>query len=203
MKNFIEVGTTEEEQVEQVKKWLKENGLQIIIGIALGLGGIWGFNAYETYQHQQNLKARTLYLKLKANPEPALYTTFKNEHSDSGYTQEAALLMAKNSIAQKDYVAATKYLKPLTQSKHSIIANIAKLRLANVQLTLKEFDEALSTLDTISIAFEAIANQLKGDIYLTNNQINLAKEHYTLALSQAKPRSGLKNIIQIQLDDLN
>ena len=27
MKNFIEVGKTEEEQVEQIKKWIKENSM--------------------------------------------------------------------------------------------------------------------------------------------------------------------------------
>ncbi|MBE8157839.1 MAG: hypothetical protein HAW59_00340 [Betaproteobacteria bacterium] len=47
MKNFIEIGTTEEQQVEQIKQWIKENGLQIIIGISLGLGSIWGWNYFK------------------------------------------------------------------------------------------------------------------------------------------------------------
>ena len=34
MKNFIEVGKTEEEQAEQIKKWIKGNALQIIAGVA-------------------------------------------------------------------------------------------------------------------------------------------------------------------------
>ena len=33
MKNFIEVGKTEDEQAQQIKKWIKENALQIVVGI--------------------------------------------------------------------------------------------------------------------------------------------------------------------------
>jgi predicted negative regulator of RcsB-dependent stress response len=40
MKNFIEVEKTDEEQAEQIKKWIKENALQIIMGVSLGLGGL-------------------------------------------------------------------------------------------------------------------------------------------------------------------
>ncbi len=58
MKNFIEVGKTEDEQAQQIKKWIKENGLQIVVGISLGLGGIWGLGAYKTYQNEQSIQAR-------------------------------------------------------------------------------------------------------------------------------------------------
>ena len=35
---------TEEEQVERLKAWLKENGLSIVFGIVIGVGGIGGYN---------------------------------------------------------------------------------------------------------------------------------------------------------------
>ena len=44
MKNFIEVHKTEDEQTEQIKKWIKENGGQIIAGVVMGLSAIWGFD---------------------------------------------------------------------------------------------------------------------------------------------------------------
>ena len=36
---------TEEQQVEAIKKWWKEYGLTIAVGLVLGLGGIFGFRA--------------------------------------------------------------------------------------------------------------------------------------------------------------
>ena len=35
MKNFIQIDNTEEEQVEQIKKWWNSNGKQIIAGACL------------------------------------------------------------------------------------------------------------------------------------------------------------------------
>ena len=37
MKNLIQVDNTEEEQVEQIKKWWNSNGKQIIAGAVIGL----------------------------------------------------------------------------------------------------------------------------------------------------------------------
>ena len=34
---------TDEEQVEKVKAWLKENGTSIVAGVVIGLGGIFGW----------------------------------------------------------------------------------------------------------------------------------------------------------------
>ena len=38
---------TEEEQVEKLKAWLKENGLSIVMGIVIGVGGIGGYNYWQ------------------------------------------------------------------------------------------------------------------------------------------------------------
>ena len=39
MKNFIQIDNTEEEQVEQIKKWWNSNGKQIIAGAVIsGVG---------------------------------------------------------------------------------------------------------------------------------------------------------------------
>ena len=40
---------TEEEQVEKLKAWLKENGLSIVMGIIIGVGGIGGYNYWNPF----------------------------------------------------------------------------------------------------------------------------------------------------------
>ena len=65
MKNFIEVGKTEDEQAEQIKKWIKENGPQIIAGIVLGLGGIWGLSY--SYGEVQKLSFLDTCVMIKMN----------------------------------------------------------------------------------------------------------------------------------------
>ncbi|MGL5038363.1 MAG: YfgM family protein, partial [Aeromonas sp.] len=47
----MEVYTTEEQQVEVIKDWWKENGTAIIAGTVIGLVGLFGWRYYN--QHQQ------------------------------------------------------------------------------------------------------------------------------------------------------
>ncbi len=205
MKNFIEVGKTEDEQAEQIKKWIKENGPQIIMGVVMGLSAIWGWDAYKNYQYSQSIQARSHYLALVSNPNnTSAFDTLKNDYSDSGYVNQSSLVMAKNAVKQKKYQQALDYLAPLVNTENEFIAHTAKLRSAAIYLEIGQHNQALSVLETTDInAFSGLYSHTKGDIYLAQNNIDSAKKHYRLALSQLSSDSELKNLIQIKLNDLN
>lgn len=204
MKNFIEVIKTEEEQAEQTKKWIKENIPHIIIGVSLGLGGIWGFNYYKNWQHQQTIQARGHYLSVINNPNNAkALEALKTQHTGSNYAQQADLVMAKRAVSKGNYQSALDYLLPLMNSENIFIAQNAKFKASSVYLEMGDTDKALSTLGDNNTAFSVLYNQLKGDIYFTKNDFDSAKKHYQLAFSQSSNDSKLKNLIQIKLDDLN
>jgi len=200
MKNFIEIGKTEDEQAQQIKKWLKENGPQIIAGIVLGLGGIWGLGAYKAHEYQQTIEARALYL----NSNTAALEELNTNHSDSGYLPQATLMQAKIAVKDKNYKLALQHLSPLMTDDNSLIAKVATMRTASIQLELGSFSEAIATLDnTASGEFDGLYSQLKGDIYVANNNIDEAKKYYRLALSQISKDSELQSLISIKLADLN
>ncbi|CAC9603085.1 hypothetical protein [uncultured Gammaproteobacteria bacterium] len=200
MKNFIEIGNTEDEQAQQIKKWLRENGPQIIAGIVLGLGGIWGFGAYKAHEYQQSIYARILYL----NSDSTAFEQLNESHADSGYLQQAILIQAKIAAKDKKYELALQHLSPLINDENSLIANIATMRMASVQLEMGNFSDAIATLNNTSAdEFNGLYSQLKGDIYVASNNINEAKKYYRLALSQISTDSKLQNLISIKLADLN
>ncbi|CAC9459293.1 hypothetical protein [uncultured Gammaproteobacteria bacterium] len=205
MKNFIEVGKTEEEQAEQVKKWIKENTLQIVIGISLGLGGIWGFDYYKNQQYQQATQAREYYLLLAANPSNnKILTTLKEKYTDSAYTQQVDLLMAKQAVSKGNYQVALDYLLPLVGNEDEFIAQNAKLRAASVYLEMGNTDKALTVLgDNSNEAFNALYEHTKGDAYFAKNDFSAAKKHYQLALTQLPDDSRLKSLIQVKFNDIN
>jgi predicted negative regulator of RcsB-dependent stress response len=204
MKNFIEVGKTEDEQAQQIKKWIKENGLQIVVGISLGLGGIWGLGAYKTYQNEQSIQARSLYLNTASSDSMASFEALSTSHSDSGYTQQAGLMLAKNAVKKQDYESALQHLSTLVTDDNDLIAIVANMRMASIQLEMGKFKEAISTLDSkLPGEFNGLYSQLKGDIYVADNQIDKAKEQYKLALSQISRDSELQSLINIKLADLN
>lgn len=204
MKNFIEVNTTEEEQVEQIKKWLKDNTLQIIVGIAIGFGGVWGWSFYKNYLNEQNLNARFEYLELIKNPTSEKFLLLKNNHANSGYIQESALVMAKNAVKNKKYQAGIDYLLTVANGGDEALASVANLRIARIYLEMDKFDDALLTLDNISSdVFAGRANNIRADIYFKNKQIQKAKDYYKLALEEVSSDSQIHFLIQTKLNDLN
>ena len=77
MKNFIGVHKTEEEQEDQIKNWWKDNGIQIIGGIVIGIAGIWGWDYYQNHIYAQSIEARDLYLDFSVNNNSLHYKTYQ------------------------------------------------------------------------------------------------------------------------------
>ena len=205
MKNFIQVDNTEEEQVEQIKKWWNSNGKQIIAGAVIGLAGIWGWNTYSDYQDKQSLNARSLYLSYASDSNNlGAYDKLTTDFSSSTYSDQAILLMAKYLFDAGSYTQALGVIKPLINSPSSVIANTAVLRIASIHLQLGQHGQALSILDGQSEdGFSGLIYNLMGDIYLDLGNRSEAQKYYSLAIDNVAENSNLSQLIQIKLDDLN
>jgi len=205
MKNFIQIDNTEEEQVEQIKKWWNSNGKQIIAGAVIGLAGIWGWNTYSDYQDNQSLNARSLYLSYASDSNNlGAYDKLTTDFSSSSYSDQAILLMAKYLFDAGSYTQALGVIKPLINSPSSVIANTAVLRIASIHLQLGQHGQALSILDGQSEdGFSGLIYNLMGDIYLDLGNRTEAQKYYGLAIDNVSENSNLSQLIQIKLDDLN
>ena len=205
MKNFINVADTEDEQVEQIKKWWKSNGKQIIAGAVIGLAGIWGWNSYSSYQDQQLLEARALYLNYASDSSNVgAYEKLSEDFANSSYTDQATLLMAKNLFDEGNYSEALNLIEPLTEHSNSMISSSAILRLASIYLQTSQHDKALTLLKPYSDeSFGGLVHNLMGDIYLDIGNKSKAQEHFSKALDAVTENSNLGQLIQIKLDDLN
>jgi predicted negative regulator of RcsB-dependent stress response len=205
MKNFIQVDNTEEEQVEQIKKWWNSNGKQIIAGAVIGLAGIWGWNTYSDYQDKQSLNARSLYLSYASDSNNlGAYDKLTTDFSSSTYSDQAILLMAKYLFDAGSYTEALAVTEPLINNPSSVIANTAALRAASIYLQLGKHDQALSILEGQSgNDFSGLIYNLIGDIYLDLGNRAEAQKHYSLAIDNVTANSNLSQLIQIKLDDLN
>ena len=205
MKNFIQVDNTEEEQVEQIKKWWNSNGKQIIAGAVIGLAAIFGWNTYTDYQDNQSLKARSLYLNYASDSNNlGAYDKLTSDFSSSTYSDQAILLMAKYLFDAGSYDQALAIISPLIYNSSSVIANTASLRAASIYLQLGQHDQALSILKKQSEdGFSGLVYNAMGDIYLDLGNISEAQKYYSLAIDNIAEYSNLTQLIQIKLDDLN
>jgi len=205
MKNFIQVDSTEEEQVDQIKKWWNSNVKQIIAGAVIGLAGVWGWNTYSDYQDKQSLNARSLYLSYASDSNNlGAYDKLTTDFSSSTYSDQAILLMAKYLFDAGSYTEALAVTEPLINNPSSVIANTAALRAASIYLQLGKHDQALSILEGQSgNDFSGLIYNLIGDIYLDLGNRAEAQKHYSLAIDNVTANSNLSQLIQIKLDDLN
>ena len=52
---------TEEEQLEAIKRWWRENGVGVILGVVVGLGALAGWKGWTWYQNEQAMAASAIY----------------------------------------------------------------------------------------------------------------------------------------------
>jgi predicted negative regulator of RcsB-dependent stress response len=204
----VDINQTEEQQVAAIKGFWKENGNAIIAGLFLGFSGFIGYGYYQDHKLQQELMVADSYqavVELLDGDETQYRdaaTSFINEHGDTSYASLASLALAKNAAEHQDWTEVAKHLKSaLEQSVNSGITGIATVRLARVQVQLGEYDEAITTLSSsLPASFTAAVEETKGDAYLKQNNIELARNAYQVALSVegSTPSPSL----QMKLDDL-
>ncbi|QFI38937.1 tetratricopeptide repeat protein [Moritella marina ATCC 15381] len=198
---------TEEQQVEALKSWWKSNGNAVIFGTVLGLAGLVGFRYYNASQltSQEELSAAydTVVTELSENGLAAKATTqtFIDTNSGNAYATLTALQLAAEAVKKQDFAEAETQLSWVaTNSNQASILPIAKLRLARVQAQLANFDDALATLDKITLdTFASKKAEVQGDIYVQQGDLNAARSAYETALAGIGANTQL---LQLKLDDL-
>ena len=204
----MEVYQTEEQQVDAIKSYWKENGSYIIAGLVIGLAGYVGFNFYKDGQVAEETARSDAYQVILENSDKdgAEFTkagdAFIVENSNTSYAALTALSLAKEVASHKDWAQAAKYLTTAIESTPNPgIKGIATVRLARVQIQLAEFDKALTTLSTqLPESFLAAVEEVKGDAYLKQGKTELARNAYQAAL--AADGSTSSPALQMKLDDL-
>lgn len=209
MVDIIEGYETEEQQVEAIKGWWKENGNTLIIGAVVGLAGLWGWRFYNDSVVTGQEKASQAYSEMLLNFEAQgddkdlqKISTFATDNSDNSYGVLASLLLAKEAVNKKDYaLAETQLLQLQSQNNYKPLNAVINLRLARVQAEQGEYKEALATLALISESkFLAKAYQAKGAVFLKQGEQNKARSAFQDAINVSDGR--VDPILQLQFDDL-
>ena len=181
---------SDEEQVEKLKAWLKENGLSIVLGIVIGVGGLSG---YRYWVHQQEMAAEQAsqhYSKmieaLNSSNSAVLQEHARqliNEFSDIEYAQIARMALAKDHVSKEEYDQARDLLQQVVgSSAQEPSAFVARTRLAAVEMQMGELDAALASLSIeFPEAFAARVAELKGDIYVQQGKTAEAIYAYRVA----------------------
>jgi predicted negative regulator of RcsB-dependent stress response len=203
---------TEEEQIEQLKRWLKQYSSTIIAGIILAVVIMTSWRMWENYHnkilyHASGVFDEMLALRAQNETHDASVQADKliHHYKKTPYAQMASLMLARDAIANKNYSEAEKRLNwVMDHSKTAPVREIARLRLARVFIAEKKADEALSTLDHVDDdSFIGLVDEVRGDAYLLQNNKALAKESYQKAIKELPKEDVAQTpLLQIKLDNL-
>jgi UPF0070 protein HI_0370 len=198
----------EEQEINQLKDWWKENGKAIIVAFVLGVGGMFGWRYWQVYQTNQIIEASAGYEALVYGAEQnsatqkVKLTEFVQANSKTSYAVFALLNEAKNAVARQDFIAASTALEQaLAQSQDEILTSLAAVRLSAVQFQSGQLDNALSTLNQVkSASFNARKALLSGDIQLAKGDQAAAKSSFEQALQNGSPLE--RQAAQMKLNNL-
>lgn len=203
----MEVYTTEEQQVEVIKNWWKENGTSVIAGTVIGLVGLFGWRYYNEMQQNNQEAASQAYNEMTgqlAKGDDAaleLAKSFITAHKGDAYAELAALQLAAAAVKAGKLDLAAEQLTQVAASGDDSIKPIAALRLARVLSDQGKADEALAQLGKINNdAFKAQVAEVRGDILQKQGKAEEARDAYQAAADAGGLQSSAE--LKLKMDDL-
>ena len=205
----MEIYDTEEEQLDALKRWWKENGQSAIVGLVLGIGIILGWNYWRDHKSEQSSQASALYdqlLKAEAagQTESAekLAERIQEQFGSTEYAAFSALLSAKIKVQKSDLAGAKTILEKTAASSNDVIRNLSKIRLVRILMATGQFEQGLQLINDVDPAkisgFSGNYDELVGDLYVALDRLDQARTSYQKALE-----NGYKSpLIQMKIDDL-
>lgn len=201
----------EQERLDELKAWWKRWGNLVMVGLAVVVAAAAGWRYWQSSVVTQSLEAATVYEQLTqslaANDAKAAREAgamLIDQYKGTAYAPRAALLLAKLNVGAKDLKSAQAQLEwAAAHSKEPAVKDLARLRLAGVQLDQKQYDAALKTLSaTHSDAFAFRFHDLKGDVLLAQGKPAEARAAYQAAFGKTTEDNPYRNIVELKLDAL-
>jgi predicted negative regulator of RcsB-dependent stress response len=201
---------SEDQQIAAIKKWWKENGASLLLGLGIGVGALLGWREYLAYQTNHSAEASDLYqavqMQVSSNRLDDAHISkadlIRNDFSDTPYAALVSMSQAKYEYERGDIESALMHLRWASDNAtETDVQHVAKLRLARILIAQKQYDEAEAILLASHPAgFDAGYEELKGDLYLAKGEIAQARVAYDKAINAAG--GGASRWLRLKRQDL-
>ena len=202
---------TPEQELEALKSWWNENGRTLVVGIAIGLGGVLGWNWWQDHLLTQAEEASLIYQRVVESAAAERHDSVRKQAAEivrsypkTGYAALASLLAAKSAFSENDIEDAKRQLEWVIENSQSAsYRDTARLRLARILIDQNMLDEATALVESVEQqALKASANETRGDIEMARGNIEGAREAYIQALADTAIRGPTRSRVQMKLEDL-
>jgi predicted negative regulator of RcsB-dependent stress response len=202
---------SEKEQWEALKRWLRENGLAIVAGVAIAALGLGGYRWWQAHQDNVDLAAGAMFMQMETafaqgNQAEAFIVigNLERQYPSSPYADQARLASARAFVEDAQLGRAADELRTVMQhSSDSILRLIARLRLARVQIAQHQPADALATLSGANPG--ALASQYaeaRGDAYYAMGDKSAALAQYRLARASNAGGDTDAGLLDLKISDL-
>ena len=202
---------TEEEQIEHLKKWWQENGLSIVAAIVIGLSAVLGWRAWQEHLIKQAEAASDIYQSMINNSIQAKHSEARLEaeriledYGSTTYAIYAAFMLARFEAENGNLDNAARHLQWIeSNTGDEEFTALANLRHARILLLENKPEEALARLKTTDPGkYLSSYEELKGDIYVHQGNIDEARNAYEIALASRDSLKSDTSLLELKLDNL-
>ena len=199
----------EHEQSERVRKWIKEYGFSLVLGLVLAFSGIFGFRFWQDHQAGQRQLAAEYFDVIQSELD-AQSLSFAEEQFNlmrdavprNAYVGLAGLQMAAAYVEDGQLAPAARiYREILAERRFDNLWPIATLRLARVLEAQGDLDEARNLIaGTPPAGFESEWAELRGDIHMAEGALDQARIAYQEALESLTGQGVGRGMLEIKID---
>lgn len=193
----------EDQQVEQIKKFLREYGIWIGAGVVIGLGSLFGWRAYQAGQVEAQQERTAAYQQITQQIQSGDAESLQAAEAQISELGGSHALIARLQLAQQLVQdnelerAASVLASAQEEASEASLRAIVTTRLARVYLALGQYDQALQALNQrLPESFEAQVSEVRGDIYYAQGNTEQARQAYQTAVdlggAQTSPSLQMK-----------
>ncbi len=196
----------EEQQVEALKRWWRENGRSVTFGLVLGIALLIGWNLYQNYTEQRQRQASLLYTELLnlSTPQEAIPVAEQliSQFGDLPiYATFGRYFLARFKSELNQIEEAVSALEAAyREAPGNAYRHIARLREARLLIDRGEPQKALTLLQTPELprAFAGLYAEVRGDAEMALGEREKAKAAYEEAW-----RLGLRHpFLRLKLEEM-
>ncbi|QWT21473.1 tetratricopeptide repeat protein [Bacillus sp. NP157] len=199
------------EQGERVQQWLRNNGVSIAVGIALGLVLIFGWQQWKSHRAGHEQEAAGVYSSLqaanatnKATESDVRTDSLMKDYADTAWAVFAASERAQRNVLAGQFDKAAGDLEwAQSHAKDDTLKALVGLRVAQLKYAQGKPQDALSAIDALQgKAFNATAQELRGDVLVKLGRQDDARKAYEAAIAAMGDSAPQRGVVQTKLDDL-
>ncbi|NNF51667.1 MAG: tetratricopeptide repeat protein [Gammaproteobacteria bacterium] len=199
--------STEDEQLEEIRKWWSENWKQVIGGLVVGLALIFGWRGYTSAQRLTAERASIQYELLQAAVDAGdtasaegIVVVLEENYFGTPYLHQAYLATARLRAQGGDLDGAQSMLESVLGAKDKELASVARLRLARLHLQQGDSESALELVaDRTDGPFAGLYADIRGDALAAAGRDAEARQAYEAALAVENENLVNRELVEMKL----